>query len=74
MQPPHRKNVFPPVAKPIEQGCKQNIFQIFMDWRTILEINWIKSITTGQLGKVNLMTYLYDSTMGTPVTLERFIL
>jgi hypothetical protein len=24
IQPPHKKKVFPPVANPIEQGCKEN--------------------------------------------------
>jgi len=24
MHPPHKKNVFPPVANPIEQGCGTN--------------------------------------------------
>lgn len=43
MHPPHRKNVFPPVANPIEQGCELEMVN------KLSAIHELKETVTGYL-------------------------
>lgn len=52
IHPPHKKNVFPPVAKPIEQGCKsEKTKKINLD----IFSNKYKSIYSGVEGSITNM-------------------